>query len=70
MISIPQRAVIANGSDRTVRILVMEPNPKDASEQIETLKEVPVQVGIRGVDGNVEILSGLKEGDKVVTFVK
>ncbi len=70
VISIPQRAVIANGSDRTVRILVMEPNPKDASEQIETLKEVPVQVGIRGVDGNVEILSGLKEGDKVVTFVK
>ena len=70
VIVIPQRAVLANNSDRTVRILVMEPNPKDASDRVETMKEVPVEVGIRGVDGNVEILSGLKEGDKVVTFVK
>ena len=70
VIVIPQRAVLANNSDRTVRILVMEPNPKDASDQVETLKEVPVSVGIKGIDGNVEILEGLKEGDKVVTAIK
>ena len=70
VIVIPQRAVLANNSDRTVRILVMEPNPKDASDQIETMKEVPVSVGIKGIDGNVEILEGLNEGDKVVTAIK
>jgi RND family efflux transporter MFP subunit len=67
---IPQRAVIANNSDRTVRILVMEPDPKDASDKIDVMKEVPVTVGIRGTDGNVEILSGLMEGDKVVTTIR
>lgn len=70
VIVIPQRAVLANNSDRSVRILVMEPNPKDASDQIEVLKEVPVTVGIKGIDGNVEILTGLLEGDKVVTAIK
>jgi HlyD family secretion protein len=67
VIVVPQRAVIVSGADRTIRLLVSGPNPSDPSETIETLKEVPVQVGIRGVDGNVEIVSGLKEGDKVVT---
>jgi RND family efflux transporter MFP subunit len=70
VVVVPQRAVIVNGADRTVRLLVTGPDPKDASETVETLKEVPVQVGIRGTDGNVEILSGVNEGDKVVTFIK
>jgi hypothetical protein len=29
------------------------------------MKEVPVKIGVRGRDGNVEIISGLQEGDIV-----
>ncbi len=34
------------------------------------IKEVPVQIGMRGDGGLVEVVKGLKEGQKVVTFVK
>jgi len=70
VIAVPQRAVVANNGSRSVRILVMESDPEDPNDKSEVMKEVPVQLGIRGVDGNVEIVSGLNEGDKVVTFVK
>jgi RND family efflux transporter MFP subunit len=30
------------------------------------IKDIPVKVGIRGIDSMVEIISGVKEGDKVV----
>lgn len=33
-------------------------------------RDVPVSVGLRGSDGRIEILSGLKEGDSIVTFFK
>jgi RND family efflux transporter MFP subunit len=33
-------------------------------------RDVPVEVGLRGSDGRIEILSGLSEGDVVVTFLK
>lgn len=33
-------------------------------------RDVPVSVGLRGSDGRIEILSGLSEGDTVVTFLK
>ncbi len=32
----------------------------------DTTRDIPVTLGIRGKDGNVETLSGLKEGDSVV----
>ena len=34
------------------------------------IKEIKVETGIRGSRGEIEILSGLKEGDKVITFIK
>lgn len=58
---IPSRAVVekADGS-KIVRVLV--------DEQVN---EVPVQVGLKGDEGMVEIIAdGLKEGDLVVTSVK
>ncbi len=56
----PSRAVIErNGNGKIVRVLVNN-----------IIQETPVQIGLRGDEGMVEVLSGVKEGDEVVTFVK
>lgn len=56
----PSRAVIEkNGDGKFARVLVLE-----------EVKEVPVTIGLRGDDGLVEILSGLNEGDTVVTYIQ
>ena len=56
----PSRAIIQkNGDGKYIRILVGR-----------KLVEVPVTVGLRGDGGMVEILSGAKEGDEVITFIK
>jgi len=53
---VPARAVISDEDNKkTVKIL-----------ENDIVKSVDVSVGIRGSDGNVEILSGLKEGDTLV----
>lgn len=55
---IPSRAVSVIEKVRSVRVLNASSTP--------TI--VPVETGLRGSDGRIEILSGLVEGDKVVTF--
>ena len=59
VLAVPQGAVLAKDGQKMVRIL----EGKD-------IKEVKVETGIRGSRGEIEILSGLKEGDKVITFIK
>ncbi|MFA5742495.1 MAG: efflux RND transporter periplasmic adaptor subunit [Candidatus Paceibacterota bacterium] len=59
VLTVPQRAVFEKAGKKLVRII-----------EGENLKEVEVQTGLKGVQGEVEIISGLKEGDKVVTFLK
>lgn len=57
---VPSRAILEkNGSGKYVRIL-------DNNEMIEK----KVEVGLRGDDGVTEILSGLNEGEEVVTQIK
>jgi len=57
---IPSRTVVErNGGDKIVRVLTRG-----------QVKEVPVVLGLRGDGGVVEVLSGVKEGEKIVTFVK
>lgn len=57
----PLRAVIEKkGAGRIVRSLV---NKKE-------VKEAPVVLGLRGDDGLAEVLSGVNEGDEVITYVK
>ncbi|MFA6306840.1 MAG: efflux RND transporter periplasmic adaptor subunit [Patescibacteria group bacterium] len=57
---VPSRAVIEkNGSGKFARVLILE-----------EVKEVPVTIGLRGDNGLVEILSGLNEGDIVVTYIQ
>lgn len=55
VIIIPQRNVITKNGDKIVEIL-----------DSKIIKEVKVKTGLRGSDGNVEIIEGLKEGDKVL----
>ena len=57
---VPMRAVKTENNTKYVEILV----GNNQTEKIE------VVTGIEGDDGMIEIKSGVKEGDKVVTFVK
>ncbi|MBU0722212.1 hypothetical protein KKA93_02015 [Patescibacteria group bacterium] len=57
---IPSRAVIEkNSKGKFARLLILE-----------EVKEAPVAIGLRGDDGLVEVLSGLNEGDTVVTYIQ
>ena len=56
VIVIPQRAVITKNGDKIVNLLNND----------GTTKEAVVETGLRGSDGNIEIIKGLKEGDQVV----
>ncbi|PJE50739.1 MAG: hypothetical protein COV29_03330 [Candidatus Yanofskybacteria bacterium CG10_big_fil_rev_8_21_14_0_10_36_16] len=59
VITVPLRAVIRRNGDQFVRLL-----------HGVNLIEVGVKTGLRGSDGNIEIVSGVVEGDKVVTFIE
>ena len=58
VIAIPQRAIIRRNGDKIVRLLE---NGK--------VREATIVTGISGSNG-IEVLSGIKEGDKVVTFLE
>ncbi|MCK4540277.1 HlyD family efflux transporter periplasmic adaptor subunit [Candidatus Parcubacteria bacterium] len=56
----PVRAIVdRNGKGKFVRVLIGE-----------NIEERNVTLGLRGDGGLVEVLSGLKEGEKVVTYIK
>jgi len=57
---VPQRALVERDSGRVVRVLRDDDN----------YDEVEVEVGLKGIGGEVEVVSGLKEGDRVITFIK
>ncbi len=59
VIVIPQRAIFYKNGKKFVRVL----------EKGE-LKEKEVKTGITGSEGEIEILSGLKEGEDLVTSIK
>ena len=59
VISIPQRTVIKKDGGKFVKVLTKK----------NEIIEVPVETGLRGSDGTIEITKGIKEGDKVVTFI-
>lgn len=61
VLTVPTRAVLDNDGKKSVRLL-------DSSGS--TFNEVPVMIGLKGSDGTTEIISGIREGDKVVTYVK
>lgn len=59
-VNIPQRAVATKNSDKIVRIL----------NDDNTVKEAKVKVGLVDSSGNIEIIEGINEGDKVIIFSK
>lgn len=60
VLMMPFRAVISkNGGGKFAKIL-----------RGENVEEVPVKIGLLGDEGMVEVLSGVKEGDEVITFTK
>ncbi|MFA6601689.1 MAG: efflux RND transporter periplasmic adaptor subunit [Candidatus Paceibacterota bacterium] len=61
VLTVPARAVTDTNGKKTVRIL-------DSNGQ--TFKERPVEVGLKGSDGAVEVVSGLTAGERVVTYIK
>ncbi len=59
ILTMPGRAVTRKNGGKYARVLV---NGR--------IREMPVKIGLRGDEGVVEVLAGVKEGDKVVTFIK
>ena len=57
---IPQRAITSSNGDKFVNLY------DPASDQSGGITVAKVITGLRGSDGNIEILEGLKEGDKIV----
>lgn len=56
VILLPQRAVISKSDKKVVRI-----------PDGDSTREIEVRTGIRGVDGMIEIIAGVQEGEVVVT---
>lgn len=75
VLAIPQRAVIRKNGSKFVKILV-EKNDDSAKQfanltsvfenKKQAVYEVPIETGIKGSDGKIEIISGLKAGEKII----
>ncbi len=59
VLAVPYRAVITKKNDKIIKVL----NGKKIEER-------KVEIGLRGSDGNVEIINGLNEEEKIITFEK
>lgn len=61
VVSVPLRSVIKNDKGESiVRILNAD----------QTVTEKPVTTGMEGMDGNVEIVSGIEEGETVIVLIQ
>ena len=63
VLAVPYRAITKKDGAQSVKKIKRINGKETAAEQIVT-------TGLKGSDGNIEITSGLTEGDKVITFEK
>ncbi len=61
VLNIPYRAIVDNNGSKSVRLV---------SSDGKSYSSAPVEVGLKGSNGTIELISGLKVGDNVVTYVK
>ncbi|HYC82919.1 MAG TPA: efflux RND transporter periplasmic adaptor subunit [Candidatus Paceibacterota bacterium] len=59
VLAVPQRAIIAKDGQKFVQVL-----------KGEEVVEIPVKTGLKGTDGNIEIIEGIAEGDKIIIFAE
>lgn len=59
---IPRRAILERDGRRFVRVLT--------DEKTAAYEEREVTTGLRGDNGEIEILSGLQEGENIITFIR
>jgi HlyD family secretion protein len=60
VVAIPQRSIVSTNGEKIVKVV-----GEDGK-----IYEVVVVTGLRGSDGIIEIVSGIEEGDKVITFIE
>lgn len=60
ILMIPIRAILEREQQKVVRIMFGK----------KSVQEMPVEIGIMGDEGMVEVLAGVEDGDEVVTYVK
>ena len=59
VLHVPYRAIVFKGDKKIVRVL-----------KGKKIEEVEVETGLRGSEGEVEIISGLEQGQEVITYIK
>jgi len=59
VLNVPYRAIVFKENKRFVKIL-------DKKE----IKELEVETGLKGINGNIEIVSGLEQGQEIISFIK
>jgi len=59
VLAVPIRAIITEDSQKYIRV-------PDGNE----MKKIPVEIGMKGSSGYVEVISGVEEGETVITFVR
>ncbi len=60
IIAIPMRAIFEKNGDKFVRII----------DSKEIISEIKVETGLKGALGQIEIVEGITEGDKIITILR
>lgn len=63
-LAVPQRAIFTKNGEKYVRVITGQ------NSEEKTVSEKKVKTGLAGSDGMIEILAGIIEGEKIITFMK
>ena len=60
VIFVPQRAIKIQDGSKTIQVL----------DNNDNIQEIEILLGLRGSDGNIEVISGINEGDRIIVFIE